>query len=98
MLCLLDFPNPTKMRGFDMAMKDISDLQVCAAVQAFKDCNMEGPWPYEFLAQETKHPEKVCYRAMERAYKRGYIEYGVSLRSGWLTEKGLQLIGLTIRK
>lgn len=29
---------------------------------------------------------------MERASGRGYIDYGVSLRSGWVTDKGNQLI------
>ena len=43
------------------------------------------PWPYEILAARTGQCEKVCYRAMERAEGRGYIEYGVSLRTGWLT-------------
>jgi hypothetical protein len=44
------------------------------------------------LKDGTGQPAKVVYRAMERAYSRGYIEYGVSLRSGWLTEKGLALL------
>lgn len=51
------------------------------------------PWPYELLAERTGECEKVCYRAMERAFDRGLIEYGTSLRSGWLTDDGLALIG-----
>jgi hypothetical protein len=50
------------------------------------------PFPYETLAAETSEPEKVCYRAMERAERHGLIECGVSLRTGWLTEKGKGLI------
>jgi hypothetical protein len=40
----------------------------------------------------TGQPLKVCYRAMERAHKRGYVEYGVSLRTAWLLPKGLELL------
>lgn len=75
-----------------MATKDISDEQVCRAVQSFIDRDRDLPWPYEALAAETGECEKVCYRAMERAYDRGLIECGVSLRTGWLTEKGLALL------
>jgi len=75
-----------------MATKDVSDLQVCKAVQAFRDRDLDLPWPYETLAVETGQAEKVCYRAMERAYDRGYLEYGVSLRTSWLTDKGKALL------
>ena len=40
------------------------------------------------LAEETRAPEKLIYSAMERDYNNGYIEFGVSIRTGWLTEKG----------
>lgn len=75
-----------------MAMKHVTDLQVCLAVALFRAREMNGPWPYEILAEVTGQPEKVCYRAMERACKRDLIEYGVSLRTGWLTEKGRELV------
>lgn len=52
------------------------------------------PWPYELLAQWTGQPEKVCYRAMERAEENGLLEYGVSLRTAWLTDKGKALLGI----
>jgi hypothetical protein len=89
-----------------MAVKDISDLHVCAAYverwgsdlggPALGDLptftlSFDGPPPRfvdAILMEATGQPEKVVYRAMERAYNRGYIEYGVSMRSGWLTEKG----------
>lgn len=32
--------------------------------------------------------EKVVSRKLEELARRGYIEYGVSTRAGWLTEKG----------
>lgn len=51
-----------------------------------------APWPYETLMRDTGQCFKVCYRAMERAYDHGLIEYGTSLRSGWLTNKGKELL------
>ena len=75
-----------------MSMKHITDAQVCRAVQAFRDRDLELPWPYEALAAETGQPEKVCFRAMERADRRGLLDYGVSLRTAWLTEAGKALL------
>lgn len=73
-----------------MATKDISDRQVCFAYLQCQDLN--DTWPYQLLQQTTGQAEKVCYRAMERAARRDLINYGVSLRSGWLTEKGEALL------
>lgn len=81
-----------------MATKDISDIQVCRAYERYHAMIAQEPfrvvvrWPYEILMEETGECEKVCYNAMIRACGRGYIEYGVSLRAGWLTLKGRQLI------
>ena len=74
-----------------MATKDITDLQVVRAQKGWQD-NREGPWAYEALAAETGECEKVCYRAMERACDRGYLEYGTSLRTAWLTPEGEALL------
>lgn len=52
----------------------------------------DRPWPYELLMQRTGQPENVCYRACERAERHGLVEYGVSLRAGWLTQKGKALL------
>lgn len=73
-----------------MATKDISDKQVCEAYEQSK--NPPHMWPHSILMKTTGQPEKVCWRAMERAYDRDYIECGVSLRSGWLTGKGKLLL------
>lgn len=75
-----------------MSMKDVTDRQVCQAVADFRAAGLNGPWPYELLAQRTGQPEKVCYRAMERADAHGLLEYGVSLRTAWLTDKGRALL------
>lgn len=49
-------------------------------------------FPYDYLSEWTGYPEKVCYAAMERAVDHDLIEYGVSLRTGWLTEKGKSVL------
>ena len=94
-----------------MSRKDVSDIQVCCAVELYNNLMRRQrstgreifgalpvydavPYPYEILSAVTGECEKVCFRAMERACDRGYIEYGVSLRTGWLTRKGAELIGL----
>ncbi len=76
-----------------LQVKDISDLLVCQHVQRWKDAqDRNTPWPYETIAAETGCVEKVAYKAMERACERDYIEYGTSLRTGWLTKKGKDLL------
>jgi hypothetical protein len=79
-----------------MACKDISDKQVCQAYAKMRELiendNIPAPMPYDYLQEMTGECFKVCYRSMERAYNRGYIEYGVSLRTGWLTDKGKALL------
>lgn len=72
-----------------MSMKDVSDFEVC---RAYLDAEMLDRWPYELLVERTGQPEKVCYRACERADDRGLVDYGVSLRSGWLTPRGAALL------
>lgn len=74
-----------------MATKDITDIQVLRAQDAWRK-NTRGPWSYEILHAETGEPIKVCYRALERAYKRGLLECGVSLRTAWFTKKGSDLL------
>jgi hypothetical protein len=89
-----------------MAHKDVTDLMVCQAyadAKALRHKPSPGhifglralpptPCPYELLMLRTNECLKVCYQAMERAHKRDLIEYGTSLRSGWLTEKGKALL------
>jgi len=73
-----------------MATKDISDAQVCRAfVEAGirRKCG-EDSWPDAILQVETGQCEKVVNAAMARASRRGLVEYGVSLRSGWPTVTG----------
>lgn len=84
-----------------MATKDVPDELVCRHVHryslAIRAGELGNQFPYVTLAEETGQPVKVCYRAMERASARGLIDCGVSLRTGWLTDKGLALIGEPLR-
>lgn len=73
-----------------MATKDISDQQVA---RAYAEKEKTRETAEVVLARMTGQPLKVCFRAMERAAGRDLIEYGVSLRTGWLTEKGEALLG-----
>ena len=72
-------------------MKHITDLQVLKAQKRWGE-NPMGPFAYEILMSETGESEKVCYKCMERAEQRGLLEYGVSLRTAWLTDKGEALL------
>lgn len=74
-----------------MATKDISDLQVlqaCRDYAAFRSVHFVD----DILMTETGECAKVCERAMERAVRRGLIDYGVSLRTAWATSEGLTML------
>lgn len=81
-----------------MATKDISDIEVCNAYEMSRisGAGLENWIKYEtpekFLMRQTGQCLKVCECAMIRACDRGYIEYGVTLCSGWLTDKGKELL------
>jgi len=78
-----------------MATKDITDLQVCEAFAQMRSRREAGEisvYVDDILHQHTGEHMKVCFRAMERACSRGLVDYGVSLRGGWLTEAGIELI------
>lgn len=71
---------------------DITDRDVCEAVAAYQREPAHSPFPYELLAVRFRCDQKLAYKACERAADRDLIEYGVSLRTGWLTEKGNALL------
>lgn len=79
-----------------MATKDISDLQVVRAYEkARRSVEIDGSvmlWPEGILMDETGQPLKVCFSAMSRACNRQLIDYGISLRSGFLTPEGQKLL------
>lgn len=68
--------------------KDISTLDVLSAYERRK---LRGePFVELILSEKTGAPIKVCFSAMEREADRGFVEYGVSLRTGWLTPEGVE--------
>lgn len=78
-----------------MSRKDVTDVMVCHAVAEYQAAIRAGRhalYPYQALAAQTGQPEKVCWRAIERADQRGLLEWGVSLRTAWLTEAGQSLL------
>ncbi len=85
---------PPPGREDEMAVKDISDKQVCEAYRESKATLPRMMWPYEILMAVTGQSEKVCFRAMERADRHGLVDYGTSLRSGWLTGEGKRLVAM----
>ena len=66
-----------------MKRKDISTLIVLEAAK-----NHAGMMTWECIKEITGAPEKIIYAAMQREDDRGYLEWGVSLRTAWLTDKG----------
>lgn len=77
-----------------MATKHIADAEVCRAVHDSRSAQWTVGYAYTILSRTTGQPMKVCYRAMERANRRGLLDYGVSLRTAWLTPAGRALIGI----
>jgi hypothetical protein len=39
------------------------------------------------------YPDKVADSIIDRLARKGWIEYGVSARSGWLTDEGIAVLG-----
>ena len=81
-----------------MKRSDITDKQVCEAYDEYQRVSSQriGPkimWPYDILVRDTGCPWKVAYAAMERADDHNLVDWGVALRSGWLTSAGKELIG-----
>lgn len=68
---------------------DVDDRSVC---MAYRD--KQWPWTADALLSERFPgcPMKVIWSAMDRAYGRGYLEYGTNIRSGWLTNKGKKIL------
>lgn len=75
-----------------MKRSDIPTEEVMKAYQEYRANHAQ--FPTEILMKKYNCPEKLVYSAIKRDYDNGLIEYGVSLRTGWLTEKGLRLINL----
>lgn len=55
------------------------------------------PYTYEILGKKYGS-EKLIFKLMEKLADLGYLEYGVSLRTAWLTDKGLMVLGKIMDK
>jgi len=76
-----------------MKRSDIRDVTVVRACWDPHDARTLGlSSSLRRLMEATGAPEKVCLAAMERATRRGYIEWGVSLRFAWRTGTGTALL------
>jgi hypothetical protein len=60
---------------------DIPDAEILDACRAFK---AGGPTPDVALAH--KYPVKVILAKMQKLVDRGWLDYGVSLRTAWVEE------------
>jgi len=73
-----------------MKRSDIPTKSVLMACHRFH--NRGGLAPWQILMAEFSAPEKVVYAAMERENGKGRIDYGVSLRTGWVTPDGYEFL------
>jgi hypothetical protein len=73
-----------------MQLKDILIKEVLEQQQKWWD-NKDLPFTYEVLGKKYGS-EKLIFRKMEQLEMEGYLEYGTSLRTAWLTDKGLAII------
>ena len=74
-----------------MATKDITDVQVCAAVKLADD-NGYRHMALSILERTTGQSPKVCLRAAERANRRGLIAFRTMIQHAWVTPEGLYLL------
>lgn len=73
----------------------ITDTQV---LLAYQNSQIYREPVDEILMRETGLSEKECYAAMLRCAKKNYVEYGVSLRCGWLTQEGKNALNKSLYK
>ena len=73
-----------------MKTADIPDYAVLSAYEKSKAD--PSKLPESILMREFDAHPKVCAAACVRAFERGLIDYGVSLRTGWITDKGWRVL------
>ncbi|KKL53696.1 hypothetical protein LCGC14_2272900, partial [marine sediment metagenome] len=47
-------------------------------------------FPNKYVVMYCKYGKKKVDAKIDKMARKGYIEYGITARSGWLTEKGKQ--------
>ena len=77
-------------------MKRITDKMAVQAQWEWRE-GMLASKPRQYaryvLSDMTGRKPDDCDKALARAADRGYLDYGVSLATAWLTDAGLKLIG-----
>lgn len=67
--------------------KDIDERELLVYIRDRKVARSETPNPVEAWVAKG-YPEKVAYAKLAKLDKKGFIEWGVSIRQCWLTAKG----------
>ena len=67
--------------------KDIDLTLILQLIYAHR-INRDTPFAYEILT-DMGFPINVIYAKYIKLNKKGYVEYGVSIRTGWLTDEGI---------
>jgi hypothetical protein len=80
------------MRAYVESRQKRGDGEVYTAIGAFFVSREAIVWPEDILVERFRCPVKVAYAAMMRACDNGLIEYGTSLRGGWLTPSGIEFL------
>jgi hypothetical protein len=77
-----------------------SDIPEALILRLCKEFHEKGPRlaPTPDVALADRFPSKVVLAKMNKLHDRGLIEYGVSLRTAWVTDKGLAVLGEERRK
>lgn len=83
-------------------LKDIPIKEVLVSQYHWTNINNDiqsGKLPYDFpnyftyqILGKKYGSEKLVLKKMEQLAKDGYLEYGVSLRTSWLTDKAKELL------
>lgn len=85
-------------RGFPPSNAIISEkTQACLEMAEALHCddkNRHTNWKSLYAAACLKFSEKAINRKFEELFARDYIDYGVSVRTGWLTDRGRAVLSL----
>jgi hypothetical protein len=47
--------------------------------------------PREIIEEQTEYNHKRLWYVLDKLSQKGYVEYGTSLGSAWLTDKGIEM-------
>lgn len=82
--------------------KDINEQEFLAIINAYWAAVRAGEEPEMVMPYKVwvarGFPEKVVYAKYDKMMRKGYLEYGVSLRTAWLSEKGEDRLAELLRK